>query len=138
MKCPQCRSEIRDDATYCPHCGCHSFNKNYADGTLDIGDILPGGKTIFHKKWIAFVLSFFVGWTGATYFYLKLYQKGWIWLACNVVVGGLFAVLFLLLQLDGWMIAVLPFLILYIGNWVNGLRICLTNYRDGNGELLHR
>lgn len=75
-----------------------------------------------HRKLYAFLLQFFVGFTGASFFYLGFYVKGIIWLILNILMG----VSYLLI---GW---VSLFLILLV-NAIMALIFLFLKTKDKNG-----
>ena len=142
--CRNCGSRLsKFDKDICPICGI----KNPLDGvssdtveiTAEIASVKSEIKNYQPKsRGIAFVLSLFIGWTGAPYFYLKYMMNGLIWMIINLGVAfGFFALFYFLISLELLISIVIPIGIVYLLNLCLGLFFLYHHdLKDGRGEFL--
>ena len=91
------------------------------------------------KRLAVLLLSIFVGFTGAQFFYLKHTKTALIWLFANIAILTPFILLLGFLSGLGWIWSVLiPLMIIYVINICLGIVLySFPNLKDGNGEFVH-
>ncbi len=90
--CKNCGYEVfDDDLKYCSRCGTDLSKKENVAESNYILDVKEDGEYKIEevkakKRWICFFLQFFVGFTGAPFFYIGFVVRGFAWLGINLVI----------------------------------------------------
>ena len=140
--CKNCHSRIsKFDKDFCPVCGVEHPLDGVTSDTVDITSEISLSDELkdvrIKKKLVCVLLSFFLGFLGAPFFYLNYKKVG-------LIVGGsslgLFGLLLLVIILvsQSWLWAILaPALVMLVINIVFGLYFILRqNLKTYNGELV--
>ena len=142
--CRNCGARLsKFDADICPVCGTkkplEGVNSETIEITsqIDLNDFKEGQKVVRRRKNLL-VLFLAIGLSGAPFFYLKKKSLGLIWLIINLVLlGGLFALFFLVFKLHIALAIILPVATVYLLNGVTGtIYYFLPNLKDGEGEFV--
>lgn len=143
--CRECGSRIsKFDRDICPVCGCRFPLEGSNSETADITSQIDISSSEFkqykpHKRMNAFLLSLFLGWSGASLFYLGYLKAAFMWLFVNLIlivgIGSLFAfILHFNVYVSFFAIA---FVIVFILNAFFGLFFLFKNdLKDSKGEFL--
>ena len=144
--CRNCGSRItKFDKDMCPVCGTKKPLEGVSSDTIEITSELnihsKEGKKQYqaHFRMTAFILSSFIGWTGAAFFYLKYKLVGLIWLLVNLTVLGGLGVLFVFLAggPKEWVGYLVSPAIVYLVNIATGLFFLFKkDLKDANGEFI--
>ena len=142
--CRNCGARLtKFDSDICPVCGTKDPLKGVTSETveitsqIDLNNFVEGQKVVCrHKKLLVLFLS--IGFTGAPFFYLKKKKMGIIWLLINLIVlGGLFALLFMLPSVHIALAIIIPIVSVYAINGVTGaIYHYLPDLKDGEGEFV--
>ena len=143
-RCKNCGARItKFNKDICPICGEKTPLKGVESDTVEITseiDLKSGDFAGFKpkEKSVTAILFFFLGFTGAGFFYLVKKKEGLIWLLSNIVAIGLLFLLFnFAIKLDIVWSIVIPFIISYIINICVGLYFLFKqDLKDGRGEFL--
>jgi len=141
--CRECHSRIsKFDKDRCPVCGCLNPLDGGTSETIEITqnfDFINENKSYKPtRKLTLFLLFFFLGFTGAPFFYMKRKKLGLISLLCSLfcigVAGSALAFATNIGIVWGY---VIPVVVIYLINIVFGLILTFKdNVKDGNGEFL--
>lgn len=120
LKCKHCGADLEPNAMFCSRCG-FDISKEDKVPTIseaiaenpDVSDV-PYVVTKQKSRKIAALLSFLVGFTGASLFYTKFYKKGVLWIILNV---GFYLISGILMQESGYFSGAL---IVVLVNWSLG------------------
>ena len=139
--CKNCGSRItKFDKDRCPICGQINPIDTSSEQTIDITGVIGNSaelnlkKVKTRKKLI--LLSYTIGFSGAPLFYIGFKKIGFIWLAINVVLMLVPAVIIAIFQ-PFWLaliiaLAVLVFLNAFIGTYF----LIRHDFKDAHGELI--
>ncbi len=138
--CRHCGSRItKFDKDMCPVCGGKLPLDGVSSDTIEVtSEISLSNEGFKTKKKLTFVLlSCLIGWTGASFYYLKQYKAGIIWLIINVaLLAGGFVGLYFTPGINLALAILIPLLIVYTANIAYGLIINFKSVslkdRDGN------
>ncbi len=142
--CRNCHSRLNKfDKDICPVCGCKNpfmgMPSDTIEITQEIGSI-PDVREQYRpkKRKFAVILSLFVGFSGATFFYLGYYLSAILYLCMNIIIAGcLFLALYFGLAIDVYICLGVCIGILYLVNIVlAGIFIYRKDIKDSRGELL--
>ena len=143
--CRNCGSRItKFDKDMCPICGTKNplqgVNSDTVEITTELNIHSSEGKKQYqaHFRSTSFILSALIGWTGATFFYLKYKKLGFLWLALNLILmlglGALFVLLIGYKEVIGYFVSPA---IIYLVNIGTGLYFLFKkDIKDGNGEFI--
>lgn len=142
--CKNCGARIsKFDKDICPVCG----TKNPLDGVssetveitsqIDLNNFVEGQKVVCRRKKML-VLFLACGFTSIQFFYLKKKKLAVIWLIINLLIlGGLFALLYLLPNVPLAVAIIIPILATYVINSIYGaIYYFLPDIKDGEGEFI--
>lgn len=142
---PNCRScgtrLTKFEKDLCPICGSKNPLEGVSSETIEITSQIDGVSEQlkgFHQKSrsVCFILSIFIGFSGAAYFYQRKILKGFLWFIGNLFIYGGLAATFFFLEL-GWLTWVLPIIIVYVINIAMGFYfLYIRDYKDGGGNFL--
>lgn len=139
--CRNCGARLNKfDKDCCPVCGTKNPLEGVDSDTVEFtSQISIKGyeeKINVKRRWIAVLLSFFLGLFGIQFLYLKKYKMAAIWLMANVAVFS--ALFFILLFTVGWLIALIVSLsVCYLANIIYGIYLIIVpSLKDGSGELV--
>lgn len=140
--CRSCGARLEKfEKVICPVCGVKNPLEGVSSETIEITSQIDGISEQlkgFHQKSrsVCFLLSIFIGFTGAAYFYQNKLLKGLLWLFGNLVIYGGLTAIFYFMDL-GWLAFVLPIVVLYIVNIGMGFYfLYIRDYKDGRGNFL--
>lgn len=141
--CRNCGTRLtKFEKDLCPICGCKNPLEGVSSETIEITSQIDGVSEKlkgFHQKSrsVCFLLSIFVGFSGAAYFYQYKILKGILWFFINLLIyGGLAAVFFFFAEIE-WLSFLLPVTIVYAINIGMGFYfLYIRDYRDGRGNFL--
>ena len=143
MKCKECGQKLSKlDRDICPFCGCRKPLEGMEDVTQDFTmaftPVEIEKKEIKRKsKLIAALLSIFLGFFGATGFYLGKYKQALIQIAFSFIIVGGFGCLFFFTCLENALAFVIPGALVLCLNIAYGIRLLVSNsITDKNGEFL--
>ncbi len=143
--CRECGSRIsKFDRDICPVCGCRfpleGTNSETADITSQIDIHSPEFKQYKpHKRMSAFLLSLFLGWSGAPLFYLGYLKTALIWLFSNLIlIAGIGSIFAFVLHFDVYVsFFAIAFVIVFVLNALFGLLFLFKNdLKDAKGEFV--
>ena len=143
--CKNCHARLNrlTDKDRCPVCGTVHPLEGVGSETdevtsqVDLNNFTEGQKIVRRRKTLL-ILFLTVGFTGAPFFYLKKKTNGILWLLLNLVIlGGLFALFYFLLQLHLALTIILPILVVYsISGVIGAIYNFLPDLKDGEGEFV--
>lgn len=143
MKCKECGQKLSKlDKDICPFCGCRKPLEGMEDVTQDFTKaftpIEVEEKAIKPKsKLVAALLSMFLGFLGATGFYLGKYKEAVIQIAFSAIIIGGFGCLLFFTCLENALAFVIPGALVLGLNIAYGIRLLISNsITDRNGEFL--
>lgn len=142
--CRNCGTRLsKFDKDICPVCGfkkpLEGVESNTVEITTEIQSVkgeIPNYKT--KSRIVCCVLSIFLGWTGAPFYYIKHYLTGMFYaLASLIFASGLFAIFFFFTKLDLTLSIIIPLVVIYAINLIVGVVfLYYHDLKDGNGEFL--
>ena len=142
--CRNCGARLtKFDKDICPVCGIKDPLQGVSSETveitsqIDISEMKEGQKVVRRRKTLL-LLFLTLGFTGAPFFYMKKMVFGLISLLANLLVmGGLFAILYLAAHAHIAVAIIVPVLVSYFINAIIGV---IFNYvpdlKDGEGEFI--
>jgi len=142
-QCKNCHREItKFDNDVCPYCGTlHPIDDNYKTKDMtQFVDPVSGNYQLYKSKTkkTTCLLTVFLGWTGAHFFYLGYTKKGLLALLGSlIIIGGVGTLLYFFaggLSYAGYLIAFLMAWIMYPPMAVKYAKS--DTYKDANGEFL--
>ena len=142
--CRNCGARIsKFDKDICPVCGTKNPLEGVSSETveitsqIDLNNFVEGQKVVCRRKKLL-VLFLACGFTAAPFFYLKKKKFAIVWLIINLlIIGGLFALLFMLPNVHIALAIILPILATYVINSIMGaIYYFLPDLKDGNGEFV--
>ena len=142
--CRNCGARIsKFDKDICPVCGTKNPLSGVSSETveitsqIDLNGFVEGQKIVCRRKKLL-VLFLACGFTAAPFFYLKKKKFAIFWLILNLLIlGGLFALLYLLPNVHIAVAIIVPILTSYALNSILGVIYnFLPDLKDGNGEFV--
>ena len=143
--CKNCGARItKFEKDICPVCGQKKPLEGASSDTVEITTELnvhsKEAREVYkvHFRSVTFALFSLIGFTGAGLFYLRFRKYGFIWLATNLALLGIFIVLFgFTISFTSWIPYVASIAAIYILNIACGLFfIFKKDIKDGNGEFI--
>ena len=142
--CRNCGARLsKFDTDLCPVCGIKDPLKGIASETVEITSqidlsAMKEGQKIVRRRKTMTLLFYFLGFTGAAFFYIKKMVLGLVWLIANLlVIGGLFALFYFVIKTHIAVAILVPFLSIYLINAIVGVVYnFLPNIKDGEGEFI--
>ena len=141
--CRNCGARLsKFDTDLCPVCGIKNPLEGISSETVEITSQIDlsqmkEGQQVKRRRKVLTLLFYVLGFTGASFFYIKKAMLGLIWLICNLVVmGGLFALFYFTVK-NLAVAIIVPILVVYVINIIVGVVYnFLPNIKDGEGEFI--
>ena len=142
--CRNCGARLsKFDNDICPVCGTKNPLQGVSSETIEITSQvdLSGFKAaqkVVRRRKTMLLLSLVLGFTGASFFYIKKKVLGLVWLLCNVlVIAGIVLGLYLGVKLNIAVSIVIPVCAIYLANAIVGLAYFYKkDLKDGEGEFV--